>query len=140
SLLQHKNNFPAHHICRDCSIDFGSSLGLIQHYVQSRRHNHCQSCDTYFDNLELLKSHIENNHYHCAVCGSVFQNEQGLQQHSCQKHLSLSYLCIKCRQHFHSQSNLDAHLRSSVHVAAKYYCGCHGCKRAFVSISAHTTH
>ncbi|GBE86770.1 hypothetical protein SCP_1000120 [Sparassis crispa] len=125
-----------HNICSDCSKDFTTRTGLIQHYLQSPRHHYCQRCDRHFDSQHYLVTHLERAHYYCHPCNAIFESSLGLEDHNRQKH----WYCISCKRVFQSESNLNSHLRSSVHQPSAYACPGRNCGMTFISHAALILH
>lgn len=59
----------------------------------------------------------------------IFTSEQGLHAHNCQKH----WYCEMCRRTFQSESNLNTHLRSSIHQPRRVRCPSRSCNATFVT-------
>ncbi|PFH49801.1 hypothetical protein AMATHDRAFT_62436 [Amanita thiersii Skay4041] len=138
ALNQHKRDSSFHWICDDCGIDFSTSAGRKEHYVQSPRHDYCQRCDELFDDEEELEDHYDEVHHWCRHCHMFFKNQYGLQEHYRQS--PSHYYCSPCDRHFLSASNLRSHVNSSIHQPRNYTCPFKGCGYAFVSQSALTQH
>ncbi|KAG7452070.1 uncharacterized protein BT62DRAFT_926274 [Guyanagaster necrorhizus] len=138
ALRQHESNSSSHNICDDCDIDFSTWLGLKEHYVQSPNHAYCQYCDRHFTYNWQLTEHYDDDHYYCGKCNKVFKNDNGLHEHRRQS--PNHHYCTSCRRDFQSQSNLNSHLRSSIHVPKAFKCPGARCGEAFISRSALVLH
>ncbi|KAH9915942.1 uncharacterized protein BXZ73DRAFT_81214 [Epithele typhae] len=137
-LQDHLETSPAHNICLQCNVDFASDWALVQHFVQSPHHHYCQRCDKHFNTLPDLYDHYDDEHSWCDLCIKIFKNSDGLHEHRRQSHPDL--YCVSCRRMFGHPSNLQSHLRSSLHQGHEVPCPLRGCGRSFVSRSGLIVH
>ena len=92
--------------CNYCNIYFYSWHARQQHWIQSSRHDYCQSCDEHFDDEEELEDHYEECHFWCRECRRFFKNTHGLKEHYRQS--KVHHYCPPCDRHFQSENNLRA--------------------------------
>ncbi|THH32218.1 hypothetical protein EUX98_g1976 [Antrodiella citrinella] len=98
----------------------------------SSLHHFCTRCEEDFDYEDELEMHFEQDHHYC--CSQFFDSERQLRAHKNDHH----WYCESCNRTFRSESNLDSHLRSSVHLPRRFKCP--GCNNAFISPAALILH
>lgn len=139
ALAHHFSTSSAHHICKDCIIDFPSRSNLVLHYQLSPVHSYCPRCDEHFATRADLSTHYEAFHNICLLClislvsitgygmshsvsdsDQPFTTQQDLREHYHRAH----WACFECRQICGTAEAFDKHCRN-IH----WYCA--ECERVF---------
>ncbi|KAJ4318391.1 hypothetical protein N0V94_004437 [Neodidymelliopsis sp. IMI 364377] len=124
---------PRENWCGACNIKFPNKSALQNHVKQTPDHKHyCNLCVRVFKDRNGLKNHVDNSWGHetfCNLCLSAFKDEWGLKNHfENNYHVGHMFACLTCLLGFHSQTELDRHLKT-----AKKHTWCMTCHRPFSS-------
>lgn len=126
--------------CGACNIRFPNKIALQSHVKQTTDHKHyCNLCVRVFKDRNGLKNHVDHTRGHetfCNLCLSAFKDEWGLKNHFENNYaVDHRYVCLTCLLGFHTQAELDKHLKTS-----KKHTWCMTCKKPFTAQNERDRH
>ncbi|KZO94067.1 hypothetical protein CALVIDRAFT_484868 [Calocera viscosa TUFC12733] len=97
----------------------------------------CRFCWEDLNDFTDPLDHYKETHFTCALCDAhAFGSGTSLHQHYDACHL----YCKPCKRVFATEQNLDAHLRSRIHLPATFKCPMLQCQQYFISPAAVVLH
>ena len=145
-------------VCPVCSVDIFSGLALIRHMKfvhKAVKPYKCEKCDSCFNNLQEMSSHVATVHrlktvrckhcqysttmcskmrqhvckhtkgFHCSTCNSSFQTERLLRLHQKLHKERQSFDCEHCDNFYFSLTSLWLHVKGKHGVGYMCTCGQH---------------